>query len=502
MGSTKQSMNKPATRASWKASSQPQVEFGDFQTPDALAIDCCRLLNSRFFHRHSPQSIVEPTCGQGRFLAAAIDAFPDVQSFGFELNSSYARAARQRVGDLAKIQQADFFNHDWHAFFARLPEPILVIGNPPWVSNTVLSKLGSSNRPAKSNVHGVSGIEAITGKSNFDISEAMLLRLIEALQGKHAIMALLCKSATARKVLQHQWSRGASDQVLHEADFYRINSKRSFDATVDAGFLVAITTQHRGNECRVFDSLDAKIPDATFGSCDGTLIANMEAFQTHRDCLTKPVTETSYRWRSGIKHDCSKVIELTESEGCLFNGWGNEVDVEPAVLYPMLKSSQVAKGQVSKPKRWMIVTQEFVGQDTSHLQTTAPKAWAYLSEHAERLNGRASSIYRGRPPFSIFGVGSYTFARAKVAVSSLYKNIQFAAVGTYRGKPIVLDDTCYGLACSSRREANQIAMALNSTIAREMLSAFVFKDAKRPITCGILQRIDLDKLVSKMQANC
>jgi type I restriction-modification system DNA methylase subunit len=43
-------------------------EFGDFQTPDDLAIKVVQLLQNLGF---SPNYIIEPTCGRGSFLVAA-----------------------------------------------------------------------------------------------------------------------------------------------------------------------------------------------------------------------------------------------------------------------------------------------------------------------------------------------------------------------------------------------------------------------------------------------
>jgi hypothetical protein len=66
----------------------------------------------------------------------------------------------------------NFFTQDWPTFFTNLvSENILVIGNPPWVTNATLGTLGSTNVPTKTNFQGYSGFDAKTGKSNFDIAE-------------------------------------------------------------------------------------------------------------------------------------------------------------------------------------------------------------------------------------------------------------------------------------------------------------------------------------------
>ncbi len=201
-----------------------------------------------------------------------------------------------------------------------------------------------------------------------------------------------------------------------------------------------------------------------------------------------------YSWRSGVKHDCAAVMELRVAEGRWRNKLGEPVDIEPTYLYPMLKSSEIAAGRTKCPANGMIVTQSAVNAPTDTIQDLAPKTWAYLLAHAQLLDGRRSSIYRNRPRFSVFGVGDYTFAPYKVAISGFYKRLNFEVVGRHQGKPVVLDDTVNFLACHSKREAELLASLLNSEPAREFLSAFVFWDSKRPITVDVLRRLDVRKL--------
>lgn len=59
------------------------VEFGGSQTSDHLARAVCDVVLARGL---SPASIVEPTCGQGSFLAAAIDIFPAATVRGYARN--------------------------------------------------------------------------------------------------------------------------------------------------------------------------------------------------------------------------------------------------------------------------------------------------------------------------------------------------------------------------------------------------------------------------------
>jgi hypothetical protein len=128
------------------------------------------------------------------------------------------------------------------------------------------------------------------------------------------------------------------------------------------------------------------------------------------------------------------------------------------------------------------------------LQRSAPKAWQYLLANNALLAKRGSSIDRNRPPFSIFGVGEYSFSPWKVAISGLYKKLQFVEVPPFQGRPVVLDDTCYFFPCQSEQECKVLLELVQSKPARGFWSAFVFWDAKRPITAQILNLLDLEAL--------
>ena len=128
----------------------------------------------------------------------------------------------------------------------------------------------------------------------------------------------------------------------------------------------------------------------------------------------------------------------------------------------------------------MLVTQRTVGEDTVAIADEAPLTWRYLESHANFLDARASSIYRNRPRFSVFGIGEYSFAPWKVAISGFYKSLEFRIVAPKEGRPVVLDDTCYFLSCGTEEEAEVLAALLNSEAARGFFRSFVFWDAKRP----------------------
>jgi hypothetical protein len=200
------------------------------------------------------------------------------------------------------------------------------------------------------------------------------------------------------------------------------------------------------------------------------------------------------KWRSGIKHDCASVFEFTKQENILLNGSGEAVDIEQEFLFPFLKSSDLANGRTARGDRFVLVTQEHVGQETHHIEKKAPKLWAYLNKHKAALGSRKSSIYRNKPTFSIFGVGPYSFSPWKIAISGLYKSLNFVKLGPQDGKPIMVDDTCYFLPCESEEKANLVSALLQSEQANLFLRSIIFWDSKRPVSVDVLQRLKLDAI--------
>lgn len=397
--------------------------------------------------------------------------------------------------DKVLVFQGDFFDVSWKQLLDGLPDPILVIGNPPWVTSSELASLDSTNLPRKTNFQRLSGLDAKTGKSNFDISEWMLTHILELLDHRNSTVAMLCKTSVARKVLAHAWKR---DLHWGRSRLYLIDAQETFGASVDACLLVCDTTAsgQRQQVCQVYDGIAEDTYRTTFGYRNSRLIADIEYYERWNHLED----ESPYKWRSGIKHDCASVMELEKEEKGFKNQLGELFDLETMYVYPMLKSSDIVGKSTPKPSKWMLVPQRTVGEDTTLVRHAAPKTWAYLMSHSEFFDKRRSAVYKGRSRFAVFGVGEYSFASWKVAIAGLCKKLHFAIVGPYAGKPVVLDDTCYFIPCQSKEEADYLAGLLNSEAAQEFLKSFIFWDAKRPITADILGRLSLAALAEELGA--
>lgn len=468
--------------------------YGDFQTPDPLAASVCSVLKQNGV---KPSFILEPTCGRGSFIGAASRVFSTANLIGVDINPRHLVAARERLsaeieGGRVELREGDFFSFDWSSVLANHRDPCLILGNPPWVTSAELSALASTNVPRKSNAHRWSGIEALTGKSNFDISEWMVRRYLDWLRDRGGWIAVLVKTMVARKLLVHAWK---NRYPLKAAAIYSIDAMEHFGAAVDAClFVLSVDPRAVSFECSSFDSITSATPSRTIGFHDDIAIANLDAYRQYRHLNEE---DRRYVWRSGIKHDCSKVMELTLEAARYKNGLGDLVDIEDTYLYPMLKSSDVNTNGNAR-HRFMLVTQRTPGEDTAAIRLRAPQTWAYLQRHATFFQKRSSSIYRNRAPFSIFGVGDYSFAPWKVAISGFYKRLRFVSVGPVNGRPAVFDDTVYFLPCRTETEAEFLADLLNSSPAQRFYESMIFWSDKRPITRDLLRRLSIPRLAAEL----
>lgn len=467
---------------------QAQIEYGDFQTPFELAQRVCKKLRETGV---SPEVIIEPTCGTGAFIEASALAFPTARKIiGVEINQTYLNELENRkkqfqMNERIRLLQGDFFNFDWNNLI-NSEGSLLVIGNFPWVTNSQQGAIGGMNLPSKNNFQNRTGFEAITGKSNFDISEWMLIQASNWFRKHHGYLAMLVKTSVARKFLHHLYTQKTP---LRHSAIYSIDSKKYFGVSVEACLLFCeFDNESHHYDYDVYESLESS-KGHRVGHRNGITVRDLDTFER----LSKYYGSNKTKWRSGIKHDCSEVMEFQKIDDNWMNGLGEIVDIEPTYLYPLLKGSDVANNRVQTANRYVLVTQKAVGEPTSLIKKFAPKTWAYLETHAKYLDERKSRIYQNTHRFSIFGVGEYTFAPYKVAICGLYKKLAFRLVGPIEGKPAVFDDTVYFLSFDTEEQAVRVLEILSSPLVRDFYSTLIFWDEKRPIKSSVLNCFDLQQ---------
>lgn len=474
---------------------EDRASYGDWQTPLSLAEKVC---DRHIFKFGNPDVVIEPTCGLGAFVFAALKKFSDVSEIhALEINREYTKELKlkllinamnypRRKNPDIYIYNADFFKFDFTPIIQKSKtsnRKLAVIGNPPWVTNSSQGRNNSTNLPPKRNSYGLRGIDAITGRSNFDISENITMQLLRLSQSNRGGISFLLKNSVIRNILQRQHTA-----KIHIGDIEQglIDSHSEFNVSVDASCFSAWFDCIPSMVCSLKDFYtDSFIRN--YGWVNNLFVSDTESYAN----FSKYDKHSDYVWRSGIKHDCASVLELTVDDGQYINGFGEVVQIEDDLIYPLLKSSDIKSWRENKLRKYIIVPQRKVGQDTSALRYTHPSTYAYLCRHEADFLHRRSSIYKGKDKFSIFGVGDYSFKPYKILISSLYKSINFILVTQFCGKPIMADDTCYQLGFDNYEEAKCIYDALNSNEIQSLLRSLIFKDAKRVVTKSLLMRLDL-----------
>lgn len=96
-----------------------------------------------------------------------------------------------------ELAHADIFSFDFNALQAQWKDAaeILILGNPPWVTNSAQGRMEQSNLPPKVNFKGLRGIDALTGKGNFDIAEAITLNMLDLMAGRQGTLHSCLKIA-------------------------------------------------------------------------------------------------------------------------------------------------------------------------------------------------------------------------------------------------------------------------------------------------------------------
>ena len=176
------------------------------------------------------------------------------------------------------------------------------------------------------------------------------------------------------------------------------------------------------------------------------------------------------------------------------NGRKETVRIEEDIVFPLVKSSMFKTPVIHSFSKYVLVTQKKVREETGHLERELPQTWAYLNSNIDLFKNRKSSIYRGAPPFSMFGVGSYSYSKYKVGVSGFYKQPLFSVLYSDDKKPVMTDDTSYFICFDKYDMAYAAMLLLNSEKVQKFIMSIAFLDAKRPYTKKVLERIDFDKM--------
>jgi len=298
-----------------KVSEPDRSEYGDFQTNLNLAKSVASLLVDN--KKIDPHIVIEPTCGKGNFIVAALSRFKRLNRvIGVEIYKPYCWETKFNIIDfyisnpteakpVIEIFHCNVFDFDFSSFAEN---EMLVLGNPPWVTNAKLGCLESNNLPPKSNFKKHNGFDAMTGKGNFDIGEYITMMMLDAFQNSNGHIAFLVKNSVIKNIVFDQYRR--KYRISH-IEKLTIDSKKEFDVSVDAALLYCTINATPEYTCNEFDFYNPEKPVRQFGWVNDKFVSNADFYYRSQDIDGV----CPFEWRQGIKHDLASIMELERING-------------------------------------------------------------------------------------------------------------------------------------------------------------------------------------------
>lgn len=478
-------------------------EYGDFQTNKNLSDKIVHYIKSKNFE---PEFILEPTCGKGNFIISCLKYNPSIKKIiGIEIYQPYAWETKfnilkyfiinsRKIIPEIEIIHANVFDFPFDKVSNETNHlKTLIIGNPPWITNSELGTISSNNLPQKANFKKHNGFDAITGKGNFDIGEYISLIILNNFTNHDGYFSFLMKNSVLKNIIHDQ---AQNNYKIADIEKLTIDSKKEFNVSVDACLFLSKLNQNPQYTCTVSNFYNLE-KYTTLGWHNRIFVYSVKDYEEAKDIEGK----SQFVWRQGVKHDCSKIMELQEYNNHYKNGINQEIHLENSLIYGLLKSSDLKGNETNSYRKQIIITQKKIGEDTNYIARSFPLTYEYLKKNKNWFDKRKSSIYKGKPSFSIFGIGDYSFAPYKLAISGLYKTSHFTLVLPLDNKPLMLDDTCYFIGFDKYENAKIAYLLLNHEHTRKFLNSITFYDSKRPITKDVLMRIDFNKLFNLIDYN-
>jgi len=164
-----------------------------------------------------------------------------------------------------------------------------------------------------------------------------------------------------------------------------------------------------------------------------------------------------------------------------------EAKVEPDFIYPLIRGRDVKKWYVEFKDRYIIVPHNPKTSKPileSDMKVKWPFTYNYLLNYKNELGNRSIHKLWGKdnPFYSIYDIGTYTFASYKVvwkrfagAISGKATDFACAVIELINGKPIIPNDKIILIETRSLEEAYYITGILNSTIARSIIAVYTYE---------------------------
>lgn len=455
--------------------------------------------------------LLDPGCGAGAFLAAAIDAKRAAidatptetierivdSVVGIDLNPvavktaklTYLRsladlldaADRERLSIPVFLTDALGLTRDDEIRFDGEPADTTfdaLVGNPPWIP---WERLPDSIKTAwrreyvsELGLQPHEGIEARLGHSNDDVSVPFAFTCIHR---------YLRTGGDAAFVLKRDLVRGPAGAVLRRLAvggrslrLRQVHDLAALDPFPDAGADAAVYTFTADADSVVpVPATVWRRPNGNGASFASAAALRETAARTETQLVPMDGDDRTSAWvradlareaqgrcaheiRHGLKDDAAAVFGLDREE---------VRRVEPARVYPYLRSRHVRKYGLTGHDLRLVPADEAGEDNEAELRDRYPETYDYLTSHRETLLDRSSSWLDRGPFYTQFGLGPYTWAPYKVVWCRLGFKPDFAVASTRTDpdlgeKTVVPGDHYMFVATEDRRTAHFLCALLNS----------------------------------------
>ena len=526
--------------------------LGEYYTPDWLAQ---HVLDQAGYQGEPSARLLDPTCGSGTFLLAAIRRLRAQASagggelcrqiaqniVGFDLHPMAVTAARANyllaVADL--LPQSPEVEIPIYACDAILDGPgpaasadrfDYVVGNPPWIAwDNLPADYRDATKPLweRYGLFSLSARDARHGGGKKDLS--MLVLYVSAdrylRHGGHLGMVVtqtLFQTKGAGDGFR-QFRLGPDGPGLR---VLRVDDLVAMKPFGDAANWTSTIVLEKGTPTQY------PVPYVKWSPGQGTPV-----LQT---CLARPIQSGRpgspwLLWPEGSAEDLARLVGRSDYTAHLGANSGGanavywldvlgrvdggvrvrnltekgksataavEAVIEPDLLYPLVRWIDVQRF-AARPSAYLLLVQDVVtrtGLDEEFLRRTYPRTYAYLKQFEPLLGARAAyRRYQDRRPFySMYNVGSYTLSPVKVVWRRMDRRIRAAVLeeidDPHLGRrPVVPQETCVLVACDSTDEAHYLCALLNSSPVHELVAAHSVAGGKGFGTPSILDFLPLGR---------
>ncbi|QPC84866.1 N-6 DNA methylase [Phototrophicus methaneseepsis] len=497
-------------------------------------------------------TLLDPACGSGSFLAAAIQRAiqmghaDDILARIAGIDNSEIAVLTAKTALILSlptwppetnlpIYHADTLFND-----LNLPTFDFVVGNPPWVNWQHLStQYREQTRPlwVSYGLFSHTGMDSILGKGKKDLATLFTCVVADRYLADGGTLAFLLsrstlKSGGAGAGFRSYLAEHGPLTVTHIDDVSRLttyggskldtivlyaNKSLSHQPMIDA--MASYTLWHVSGRRRQFE--------------DSRLSTILKATTRH-PMHAQPIdtSDTGSPWISAPQQALSGLHKLLgpsdyEAHAGVYTGGANGVywlevlahhgetltirnqadtgkksikqvqaTIESALVYPLLRGSDVTRWQAYPTTTILMVQdpQTRRGYDEDWLQAHYPLTYAYLAQFKETLIKRAAYqryFKQSAPFYTMFDVGHYTFAPYKVVWQGIgAQSMQAAVVGPNEGHPVMTNQAMHPfVGLDNEDEAHYLAACLNSLPFNFALVTHSQAGGKSFAQAGILKRL-------------